>query len=168
MTIGPAFLQRFHLSGLPWTSFFVTLFPLIFSAIFFAVPAARWALRRRQLKTRARRQLRRELLREIWAQPGELRDPAQLSARAAQRSGASVAAARVMLDRLVADFDGDVTTDAEGRMCYRFPRLDEEQRAVAKARLAAADKKLGEVIFSSEDQAGATIAGVPSGAKPRG
>ncbi|MGZ3441811.1 MAG: hypothetical protein ACXVDD_19960 [Polyangia bacterium] len=150
-TIGPAFLQRFHLTGLPWTSFFVTLFPLIFSAIFFAVPAARWAIRRRQLAKRERRLLRRELLREIWARPGEPRDPAEVTARASQRTGLPVAEAQKMLDRLVADLDGDVTTDAEGRMRYVFSRLDEEQRAVQKARLAAPDKQLGEVIFSSED-----------------
>ncbi len=154
MTVGPAFLQRFHLTDLPWTSFFVTLFPLIFSAIFFAVPATRWVVRRRQLAKRERRQLRRALLREIWSQPGEPRDPAQLTASASQRSGLPVAAAQAMLDTLVRDLDGDVTTDADGNMRYVFTRLDEEQRAVAKARLAAPEQQLGEVIFSSEDNAG--------------
>jgi hypothetical protein len=151
MTIAPAFLQRFHLPTEPWT-FLLTLFPLIFSAIFFAVPAARWLVRRRQLAKRERRLLRRELLREIWAHPGEPRDPVELSTRAAQRTGVPVAEAQKLLDRLVADLDGDVTTDAEGRMRYVFSRLDEEQRAVEKARLAAPDKRLGEVIFSSEDE----------------
>ena len=153
-TIGPAFLQRYHLTGLPWTSFFVTLFPLIFSAIFFAVPAVRWAIRRRKLAERERRQLRRELLREIWARPGEPRDPAELTAHAAQRTAVPVADAQAMLDTLLRDLDGDVVTDGEGRMRYVFSRLDEEQRAVAKARLAAPDQKLGEVIFSSEDERG--------------
>jgi hypothetical protein len=151
MTIAPAFLQRFHLPLEPWT-FLLTLFPLIFSAIFFAVPATRWAIRKRQLAKRERRRLRRELLREIWTQPGEARDPALLSARAAERTAVPVADAQAMLDTLVRDLDGDVTTDDEGRMRYRFPRLDEEQRAVAKARLAAPDKQLGQVIFSSEDE----------------
>jgi hypothetical protein len=150
MTIAPAFLQRFHLPTEPWT-FWLTVFPLVFSAIFFAVPAARWAVRRRKLAKRERRMLRRELLREIWAHPAEPRDPAELSARAAQRTGVPIGSAQAMLDTLVRDLDGDVTTDAEGRMRYVFPRLDEEQRAIAKARLAAPDKQLGEVIFSSED-----------------
>ncbi len=157
LTIGPAFLQRFHLAGDPWAGFLVTLFPLIFSAIFFAVPAARWAVRRRRLAKRERRQLRRELLREIWARPAEPRDPAELTARAAQRTGLPVDEAQKTLDALVRDLDGDVTTDAEGRMRYVFPRLDEEQRAVAEARAAAPEKQLGEVIFSSED--GATSRG---------
>ncbi len=151
MTVGPAFLQRFHLTGMPWTTFFVTLFPLIFSAIFFAVPAARALVRRGRLKKRERRQLRRELLREIWSRPGEPRDPAELTTRAAQRTGMPATDAQKMLDTLVRDLDGDVTTDAEGNMRYLFPRLAEEQLAVEKARAAAPEKQLGEVIFSSED-----------------
>jgi hypothetical protein len=150
-TIGPAFLQRIHLTGDPLATFFVTLFPLIFSAIFFAVPAARWAVRQRALSKRERRQLRRELLREIWAQPAEPRDPADLAGRASQRSGQTLESARAMLDELVRDLDGDVTTDEKGAMRYVFPRLAEEQRAVAAARAAAPDKQLGAVVFSSED-----------------
>jgi hypothetical protein len=150
MTIAPAFLHRFHLPTEPWT-FWLTVFPLVFSAIFFAVPAARWAIHKRKLAKRERRMLRRELLREIWSHPAEPRDPAELTARAAQRVGLPVEDAQKMLDTLVRDLDGDVTTDAEGRMRYVFPRLAEEQRAVEKARTAAPDRQLGEVIFSSED-----------------
>jgi hypothetical protein len=150
MTIAPAFLQRYHLPLEPWT-FWLTVFPLVFSAIFFAVPAARWAVRKRRLASRERRQLRRELLREIWARPGEPRDPAELTARASQRTGVPAADAQKMLDTLVRDLDGDVTTDADGNMRYVFTRLAEEQGAVEKARAAAPDKELGEVIFSSED-----------------
>jgi hypothetical protein len=151
MTIAPAFLQRFHLPTEPWT-FFLTVFPLVFSAIFFAVPATRALVRRGKLKKRARRQLRRELYREIWTRPGEPRDPAELTARAAERTGMPVADAQKMLDTLVRDLDGDITTDAEGRMRYVFPRLAEEQAAVQKARAAAPDRQLGEVVFSSEDE----------------
>ena len=59
--------------------------------------------------------------------------------------------AQKVLDTLVRDLDGDITTDADGNMRYVFPRLAEEQRAVDKARAAAPDRQLGEVIFSSED-----------------
>lgn len=155
LTIGPAFLQRFQLGGDPLATFFVTLFPMIFSAIFFAVPAARWLGRQRKLKRRERRQLRRALMREIWARPGEPQDPAALAARASQRTGQPEAAARTMLDTLVRDLDGDIDTDADGNLRYVFKRLDEEQRAVAAARAGVAEKKLGRVVFSSEDEAAA-------------
>ena len=149
-TIAPAFLHRFHLPMEPWT-FWLTVFPLVFSAIFFAVPAVRWAVHKRKLAKRERRQLRRALLREIWAQPAEPRDPKELAASAAHKLGIPDAEAEAMLDTLVRDLDGDVTTDAEGNMRYVFPRLAEELRAVEKARTAAPDRQLGEVIFSSED-----------------
>ena len=130
------------------------MFPLVFSAIFFAVPAARWVVRRRQLARRERRQLRRELLREVWTRPGEPRDPAELVAAASGRTGLPAADAQKMLDTLLRDLDGDVTTDAEGRMRYVFPRLAEEQGAAAKARAEAPERQLGQVIFSSEDGGG--------------
>lgn len=152
LTIGPAFLERFQLGGDPIATFFVTLFPLIFSAIFFAVPAARWIKRQGRLRRRERRQLRRQLMREIWARPAEPQDPAALSARVSQRTGQPVPTVQRMLDTLVRDLDGDIETDADGNLRYVFPRLAEEQRAVATARAQASDKKLGEVIFSSEGE----------------
>jgi hypothetical protein len=152
LTIGPSFLQRFRLDGDPWATFLVTLFPLIFSAVFFAVPAARWAVRQRRLRRRERRQLRRALLRAIWSAPAMPRDPDELAARASQETGQPKPAARAMLEELVRELDGDVDSDSDGRVRYVFPRLDEEQRAVQKARATAPDKRLGEVIFSSEDK----------------
>jgi hypothetical protein len=150
LTIAPAFLQRFRLDD-PTVMFWLQVFPLIFSAIFFAVPAARWAIRRRKLKHREERQLRRALMREIWSAPGTPRDPAELAGRAARVTAQPEPAARKMLETLLAELEGDVTTDADGAMRYVFPRLAEEQAAVRKARQEAPERRLGEVIFSSED-----------------
>jgi hypothetical protein len=150
LTIGPAFLQRFRLDD-PWALFFVTVFPLIFSAIFFAVPAARWLVRQRRLKRRERRQLRRAMMREIWSAPQTPRDPDELAARVGQATGQPKEGARKLLEQLLREFDGDVTTDGDGRVRYTFPRLAEEQAAVRKARAEAPERRLGEVIFSSED-----------------
>jgi hypothetical protein len=165
-TIGPAFLQRVHLSGDPLATFFVTLFPLMFSAVFFAVPALRVLKRRRALARREKRQLRRALMREIWSAPATPQDPAALAARAAQHTGQPEAVARKLLDELVADLDGDVTTDQEGAMRYVFPRLAAEQKAVAEARQNAPEAQLGEVIFSSESDGDS--APVSGGWRPRG
>jgi hypothetical protein len=151
-TIGPAFLNRFHLAGDPTAGFFVTLFPLIFSAIFFAVPAVRWIQRSRRMSRREKRQLRRALLREIYAAPDGQHDPAVLAALAAKRTGQPVEAARTALEKLLPELDGDVETDASGAMRYAFPRLREERAAVADARKKSADKGLGRVVFSSESE----------------
>ncbi len=152
LTIGPAFLAKMHLSGEPLLQFLVTLFPLIFSLIFFAVPAGRALVERRRRRKRERRHVRRELLRDIWATPNQLIDPEALSQKVAARIGLPAPAVRAQLEKLLPELDGDVDTDAEGHMRYKFPRLDEERAAVEQARLKAPERKLGPVIFSSEDQ----------------
>jgi hypothetical protein len=156
MTIGPAFLQRFHLTGDPLATFFVTLFPLLFSAVFFAVPATRWLVRQRKLKTREKRQLRRALMREIWSAPALPRDPDELATLAAATTGLPQPNARAMVEGLLKELEGDVVSgekgDGNGKPLYVFPRLAEEQIAVDKARAATPERRLGEVIFSSDDE----------------
>jgi hypothetical protein len=151
MTIGPAFLQRVHLSGDPIATFFVTLFPLLFSLVFFAVPGARlWKARRREQR-RLKTQLRRELLREIWNRPRDKFDPEALAKAVAERTHQPLEASKAMLEKLLAELEGDVDTDVEGRLRYTFPRLAAEQKAVAAARSQSAEPQLGPVVFSSED-----------------
>ena len=154
MTIGPAFLERVHLTGDPLATFFVTLFPLLFSVIFFAVPAGRWIKSKRRTKRRKARELRQEMLREIWtrsASPDARFDPETLSKQIAERTGQPVDKARRTLEWLLADLEGDVDTDDAGKMQYRFPRLYTERKAVESARAEAKLPELGEVVFSSED-----------------
>jgi hypothetical protein len=151
MTIGPAFLERFQLAGDPLAGFFVTLFPLLFSLVFFAVPGARLLAERRRERKRTVRRLRRALVKEIWAQPGVPLDPLAVATRAAERAQVGVAEARAALERLLVDLDGDVDTDADGRVRYVWKRLAEERASVEKVRAQAEEPKLGPVIFSSED-----------------
>jgi hypothetical protein len=151
MTIGPAFLQRIHLAQDPAALFFVSTFPLIFSMLFFAVPAGRWLKATRRAKKLQRNQVRKELLREIWNRSGEALDPAALSKQVAERAQQPLELAKAQLEKLLSELDGDVTTDAEGRMRYTFPRLVQEKKAIADARAAAPERTLGRVEFSSEE-----------------
>jgi hypothetical protein len=148
LTVGPAFLHRFRLDGNPWASFFVTLFPLIFSAIFFAIPAVRLIARRRKEKKLARQAVRNALLREIWHT--EKLDPAQAVKTIAERMQQPAELVQKALDKLLAELDGEVDTDAEGRISYRFPRLADEKKAALAARAAAVVPALGPVEFTSE------------------
>jgi hypothetical protein len=152
LTVGPAFLARFHLAHDPTLLFLVTTFPLVFSAIFFAVPGVRVLASRRRAKKLATGKLRKELLREIWSHPGAQLDPEELTKRIAERSQQPVEAAKKQLDALLAELDGDVTNDAEGRVRYVFPRLEAEKKAVAAARETAKVPELGPVEFSSDDE----------------
>jgi hypothetical protein len=153
MTIGPTFLQRVHLSGDPIATFFVTLFPLIFSLVFFAVPGIRLLKARRRESKRARRRIRSELLREIWSHADQSFDPTSLSQTVAERTQQPLERVKKGLERLLADLEGDVETDADGKLRYRFPRLVEEKRSIAKARSEVRDlPHLGQVVFTSEDE----------------
>jgi hypothetical protein len=143
MTIGPAFLERAAMLGhewaaTPWAFFLVFWFPLVFSIIFFAVPAARWVQSRSRAKKRARRRERRMIYAEIWK--GAPIDPTRYAGEA-----------RKTLENLLVELDGDVHTDDNGKIWYRFPRLAEERKSVAEAREKAAPPQLGKVIFSSDD-----------------
>jgi len=160
LTVGPAFLLKMGLAGNALASFFVTAFPLAFSTLFLGIPAARALGARRAEKKRVRRRVRRELLREIWARPGEPKVPEAIAARVSERVAVPEAQVKVALDRLLAELDGDVVTDDDGKVRYTFPRLAEEQIAVDRARRAAKDVKLGPVVFSSDDE-------VPASEEPR-
>ena len=150
-TIGPAFLQRIHLTGDPTATFLVTLFPLMFSAIFFAVPAARWVVRQRALSKRERRQLRRELLREIWAQPAEGRESGGAGGEggaalgAAARDGAQDAGRAGPRPRRRRD------DRRKGRHALRVPAARRGAEGGRGGAGGGAHKQLGAVIFSSED-----------------
>jgi hypothetical protein len=153
LTIAPAFLMRFGLESDPIAAFFTTWFPLAFSSVFFAVPGVRWLVKRRRDKKLARAAIRRELLREVWEHPNDRFDPEVVAARIAERTGQPKELARKQLDKLLAELDGEVDTDAEGRMRYRFDRLAAERKAIEGARAQVRQlPTLGSVVFTSEDE----------------
>ena len=142
--IVPAFESRLHVSLASW-QFFFRDFPLAFSALFFAVPAGRWIKERLEAGRRRTRNDRRRLLGRIFAGGGarpreELAPTPELGA---------------ILDRELVSLGGDIAPepDAEGRVLYTFPRIQEETAALAKARAAApsAERDAGLVVFSSAE-----------------
>ena len=152
LTVGPAFLHRIHLSGDPIATFFVTVFPLLFSMVFFAIPGGRYLVAKRRDKKRLKLELRRELLREIWTRPDDKFDPEALAKTAAERAKQPLETSKRALEVLLAELEGDVETDAEGRLRYTFPRITVEKKAIAASRAAAPVLELGKVVFSSEDE----------------
>lgn len=155
--IGPAFLERFGLYS-PEAAALVTFFPLVFSSVFFAVPAGRWLKQRWTAQRLVSETLRAEFLREIVSQRGQPLDPKALVAQVEQRvPGAASGQAGKILERLLRDLDGDVTTDESGAMRYVFPRVTEELTAgeSARALAPATEESPGQVVFSSttEDEA---------------
>ncbi len=140
----PAFESRVHVSLASWPFLFHD-FPLAFSAVFFAVPAGRWIKARLEAARRRTRNDRRRLLGRIFAGSG---------ARPREEL-APTPALGALLDRELLSLGGDIAPepDAEGRVLYTFPRIEEETAAVARARAAApiAERDAGLVVFSSAD-----------------
>jgi hypothetical protein len=142
--IVPAFEARMHVSLADW-HFMLFSFPMAFSALFFAVPLGRWLKARVDARARNRRNDRRRLLGRIFsATRPRLREVL-----------APTPALGAMLDRELVSLGGDVAAepDENGRVRYTFPRIAQENAALARARAAAplAERDAGAVVFSSAD-----------------
>ena len=95
-------------------------------------------------RARARRNARRGLLARIFAAPAEART---LEAIAPDRALAEA------LDRDLVRLGGDVAPDEDGRIRYRFPRIEREMAVLERVRREAAgdEKSPGAIVFSSSD-----------------
>ena len=142
--IVPAFEARLHVSLASWH---VALwdFPLAFSALFFAVPGLRWIKARRDASRIRARNDRRRLLGRIFADAGP-------RPREALAPTPALAAA---LDQELVALGGDIAPepDAQGRVLYTFPRIEQETAAVGRARAAAPaiEQDAGAIVFSSAE-----------------
>ena len=137
-----------HVSLANW-QFLTVDFPIAFSAIFFAVPLGRWVKARLEARARDARNARRRLIGRIFA-------TVDLGLGASPREElAPTPALAALLDRELVSLGGDVATDpdARGRVRYTFPRIEQENAALARLRAAAPaiEREAGTVVFSSAD-----------------
>ena len=167
LSIGPAFLAKYGIAG-DTAHLFVTEVPLAFSAVFFAVPGARWIKQRGAAKRLAEETARASLIGEIFARKGAAALPDEIATAAAKR-GADPILTRKLLEKLLVDLDGDVETDDAGKTLYAFPRIAAELTAVEAARRLAphTERDAGQVVFSSEDDAGDADSALPPPSAPR-
>ena len=144
MFIVPAFELRFRVS-LAEYKFLLFGFPLTFSAVFFAIPGVRWLKARWDARKRRHHEDRHQLLRRIFTGGG----------KRTREDLAPTPALASILDGELVTLGGDVATepDEQGRVCYIFPRIEQELAAVARARsaAAAAERDAGAVVFSSAE-----------------
>lgn len=136
--------------------------PVAFSTVFFAVPGLRWLGVTRENTRRALRNVRKAVLGlvskfslagdEVEALP---ETEAELRVKGLKGSKLPLArdAVKPTLDRLVAEFDGEVEADADGRTSFRFPRFREQIEAAHRARgdLALEGRTVGEIVYASDD-----------------
>lgn len=136
--------------------------PVAFSTVFFAVPGLRWLGVTRENTRRALRNVRKTVLGLVsrFSLGGD--DPSPLPEAEAARVVKEVASAKVplatgsvqaTLDRLVAEFDGEVDADAKGETWFRFPGF---RRAIsdahrARGTLALEGQSVGDIVYASDD-----------------
>ncbi len=135
----------------PSTAIALGVIPFVFSVALFAVPLFRAGFRPWKQRRIARENGRRAMLREILEHvgTGEVTDEAL---RHAWKEAAGAEPDSKELTREIVALGGDVDYE-EGKVRYRFPDLEAEQRALAAEREEAAESeaKVGEVVFSSEN-----------------
>ena len=169
LAIGPAFLLKYGIQG-DTANLLVTQFPLAFSAVFFAVPGARWLKQRGAAKRLAEETARATLIGEIFTRKGAPALPGDLVNAAVKRSaGLEAGPVRKMLEKLLVDLDGDVTTDEAGATLYGFPRMASELAAADQARrlAPASERDAGQVVFSSEEEGTGETPALPPSSGPR-
>jgi hypothetical protein len=143
--------------GLVWV-------PLAFSTVFFAVPGLRWLGVTRENTRRAARNVRKAVLGLVskftLSGPGAEALPveeaeAKVKSIVTSKVPADPKSVIPTLDRLVAEFDGEVEANAEGRPRFRFPLFRHQMEAAHRARgaLALEGRTVGDIVYTSDDDA---------------
>jgi hypothetical protein len=124
--------------------FLLYTYPVLFSAMVFAVPLGRWIVEKVRDRARSTRNARRAILRVAIQAQGAPLPPSLLAGDPGTRK---------VLEASLVPLGGDVVTNDDGQMLYAFPRIEEELKAVARARKQASgtERDAGAVVFSSKD-----------------
>ena len=147
-------LSKVPLAKIPDTGTAIALgvVPLVFSLALFALPLVRALFRPLERARVAKENGRRALLREVLGtlDGGKVTDE---SLSRAWEKAAGRAAEPKELTRQVVSLGGDVEIEEDGKVRYRFPDLEAENKALQAEREAASDEEaaVGKVIFSSEN-----------------
>jgi hypothetical protein len=135
--------------------------PVAFSALFFSVPALRWPGVLKENLKRATRNVRKTLLSLVSKASLEGRDAGAIGLDEAEalvegtlkgRHHRRVSVSDEM-DRLVAEFDGEVEVDSRGTPRFSFPGFRTAMAAAHRLRAAVGlDKQIvGRVVYASDD-----------------
>jgi len=146
----------------PLALFGLSIFPAVFSASFFAIPLFRRFSVARENRKRRRRNVRRVLLAKLteaslrgaeagWVSEAEAVDAVREALGTGKRATKRT---REALDRLVAEFDGEVEVDDEGVARFRFPgfraAIEAAEAHRGRARLG---RGVGPIVYDSGDDA---------------
>lgn len=135
--------------------------PLVFSTLFFAVPLLRLPGVIRENARRAARNVRRAVLGLVSKvtlssdEPGSvsLGEAEALVADRLEKGREKPSQVPGVLDRLVAEFDGQVEVDADEQPRFRFPGFRQAMAAAhhIRERLGLGSRNVGRVVYDTDD-----------------
>ncbi|NNK62982.1 MAG: hypothetical protein HKO98_07190, partial [Gemmatimonadetes bacterium] len=136
--------------------------PVAFSSVFFAVPGLRWLGVTRENARRAARNVRKAVLGLVSKFTLSGKEPEALPLPEAETHVAAVSKGKVplakdavlpTLDRLVAEFDGEVEADEAGTPSFRFPLFRRQMEVAHRERgaLALQGRTVGDIVYASDD-----------------
>jgi hypothetical protein len=154
--------------------------PAVFSALFFAVPLLRLVAVTRRNRQRQERNLRKILLAHVLRASLSAGKPRWVTARGVAERARTLAlpksrtqrgigkmeeesnlpsevgwdrAFQEKLQRLVAEFDGEVEETSDGTVQYRFPGflLPFQGAEVVRQNLRLEDQEVGDIVYASDD-----------------
>ena len=147
-------LNKVPLAKIPDTGTAVALgvVPLVFSIALFALPVVRALFRPLKAAKVAKENGRRGMLREVLTklEDGKVTEE---SLQEAWKAAAGQPVGSKELTREVVALGGDVEIEEDGKVRYRFPDLEAEDRALKAEREAASEEeaRVGKIVFSSEN-----------------
>jgi hypothetical protein len=134
--------------------------PVVFSLSFFAVPLFRLPAVWRENARRAVRNVRKAVLGLVSraslsgpeAEPVSLDQARTLVRERLKNRGGNV---QKVMDRMVAEFDGEVEVTADGSTRFRFPGFRSAMEAAnrLRARLGLGREGVGRIVYASDDDA---------------
>ncbi len=134
---------------------FLGWLPVIFSFLFFAVPLGRlWKVlkwRRRRVEMNKRKRVMRAIFKRKNKSAG-LEDIVKEVNAGGGEKPMSASEVEDCLNKMMRDFQGETTLDANGKVLYSFTRIAEEFAEAEKVRnTRTGDGKLGDVIYDSKN-----------------
>jgi hypothetical protein len=137
----------------------LVLVPVVFSVLFFTVPLLRMAGVKLENRRRAARNVRRVLLGLVYRRSLEGAGSVTLDeahahvASLLKDRAVSRATVEAEVHKLSAEFEGEVSVDADGTMRFSFPAIRDQFTAseTVRRKLRLEAKTPGEIVFSTAD-----------------
>lgn len=156
LLVSSAFLAFLMSEGGLGATIFLGWIPFVFSVLFFALPIYRWFDILPKRKKRRLENIRKRLMRAIFEnnyREISLRELTEITNnRSKGEESLKTQEIETMMQTLIYDLDGEVDSNENAEVVYRFIRLREELDEAKRLRdIQDTGNQLGEIVFDTDD-----------------